>query len=234
MTTAAVLGLLVAAMVLLAPAPATSRLDELSPRDRPSISRIARLKDALPGQRKQERARSKRRAIEVATGLAAAVEAGLAPRAALVDVVADLHADARSDQVVLAAVVAAARAGEDVSAALLSSAAPHWRVIGVAWRVGEESGAAFAPVLDRVAEALRTEEKIAREAAIALATARSTSKLLAVLPVAGIFLGKGIGGDPLGFLFGGPAGFVCLAIGLTLEVCGLLWTRRLLTRAGGG
>lgn len=185
----------------------------------------------LAGAKAAERDRSKTRAIEVATGLAAAVEAGLAPRAALNDVVRDL--DPGSDEALLRDASHAAIEGNDVATTLMSSALAHWRAIGVAWRVGEESGAAFAPVLDRVAGALRTEQNLAREARSALATAQATSRLLAVLPFFGVLLGRGIGGNPMKFLISGPAGFGCLAIGLTFEITGLLWTRRILKKAGG-
>lgn len=236
MSSAIVIAALVVVVLLLSPGPPTARLDLLTEPTTTSPAvhpRLTRLKDRLPGARKAERARSKRRAIEVATGIAAAVEAGLAPRSALADVVVDLAANARSDGQLLATVVLAATNGGDVAHVLMTDERPHWRAIGVAWRVGEESGAAFAPILDRVAETLRTEEKIAREAAMALATARSTARLLAVLPGIGILMGKGIGGDPIAFLLGGVPGLVCLTLGITLEILGLLWTRRLLARAGG-
>ena len=234
MNTALLIAALLVMVLLLSPGPPAARLEGL--RDEqpgPGRSRLAAMTGVLPRQRKAERARSKRRAIEVATGLASAVEAGLAPRTALGDVTQDVLLDARSDQRVLASATAAAHNGHDVAGAFLADDRAHWRALGVAWRVGEESGAAFAPILDRVADSLRMQEKVGREAAIQLATARSTSRLLSVLPVAGILLGKSIGGDPVAFLVGTHVGWGCLVIGIILEVTGLLWTRRLLARASG-
>lgn len=230
MKTVLILVVVTALVVLLAPSASGARL----PRSGAPVDRLARFRSRAPGAKGREQRQSVRHAIEISTGLAAAVEAGLAPRAALPEVVADLQSDPGSvDHRLLNEAAAAARAGNDVGEVLLGSDRAHWRAVGVAWRVGEESGAAFAPVLDRVSCSLRTDERIAREARGALATAQATSKLLAVLPLGGIALGRAIGGDTLGFLFTTPAGVGCVVVGLLFEVAGLLWVRSLMRKAEG-
>ena len=50
---------------------------------------------------------------------------------------------------------------------------------------------------------------------------------VAVLPLVGLVLGSGLGGSPVAWLVGTPAGLAVLAAGVLLEVAGLLWVRRL-------
>jgi tight adherence protein B len=64
-----------------------------------------------------------------------------------------------------------------------------------------------------------------------LAGARSTSTLLAVLPLLGIGLGAGMGAHPVTILLAQPRGQTALVIGVMLEVLGVLWTRRIIVSA---
>ena len=126
---------------------------------------------------------------------------------------------------------AAAKLGGDVPGALeLAAESPGaggLRALSAAWRVAEESGAAFAALTERLAESLRADEAIHRQTAASLAGARSTARILALLPVFGIALGYSLGGKPLTFLTATPAGWLCLLAGLGLTTLGLHWTTRL-------
>lgn len=126
---------------------------------------------------------------------------------------------------------AAAKLGGDVSGALElsaeSSGASGLRALAAAWRVAEESGAAFAALTERLAESLRADEAIHRQTAASLAGARSTARILAALPVFGIALGYSLGANPLTFLTATPTGWFCLTAGLALTTLGLHWTTRL-------
>lgn len=126
---------------------------------------------------------------------------------------------------------AAAKLGGDVPGALeLAAEAPGatgLRALAAAWRVAEESGAAFAALTERLADSLRADETIHRQTEASLAGARSTARILAALPLFGIALGYSLGAKPLTFLTATPAGWFCLAAGLTLTTLGLRWTTRL-------
>ncbi|TCC52443.1 type II secretion system protein [Kribbella capetownensis] len=126
---------------------------------------------------------------------------------------------------------AAARLGGDVPGALeLAAEAPGaggLRALAAAWRVAEESGAAFASLTERLSDSLRADETIHRQTAASLAGAHSTARILAALPVFGIALGYSLGARPLTFLTATPAGWVCLAAGLALTTLGLNWTTHL-------
>jgi len=126
---------------------------------------------------------------------------------------------------------AAAKLGGDVPGALEIAAespgAGGLRALSAAWRVAEESGAAFAALTERLAESLRADEAIHRQTAASLAGARSTARILALLPVFGITLGYSLGAKPLTFLTATPVGWLCLLAGLGLTTLGLHWTTRL-------
>lgn len=126
---------------------------------------------------------------------------------------------------------AAAKLGGDVPGALdlaaESSGAGGLRALAAAWRVSEESGAAFAALTDRLTDSLRADETIHRQTEASLAGARSTARILAALPIFGIALGYSLGASPLTFLTATPAGYLCLAAGLALTAAGLHWTTHL-------
>jgi tight adherence protein B len=126
---------------------------------------------------------------------------------------------------------AAAKLGGDVPGALdLAAESPGaggLRALAAAWRVSEESGAAFAALTDRLADALRADETIHRQTEASLAGARSTARILAALPVFGIALGYSLGANPLTFLTTTLAGYLCLTAGLALTAAGLHWTTHL-------
>jgi len=99
------------------------------------------------------------------------------------------------------------------------------------WQVAATSGAALAPAVDRVADALHDEIAFAASVAASLAAPRATVRLLAVLPVLGLALGGAIGARPVSFLLGSPAGLGCLAVAVGFDAAGVAWARRIAHRA---
>jgi tight adherence protein B len=138
----------------------------------------------------------------------------------------------------LAALAADLRAGLPAEAALAAvrpAFAPVPAVlarVGAAWQVADETGAPLADLLDRLEVDLRGVERVRLAAAAHAAGTRATAGLLAVLPVAGIGVGYGMGAHPLAVLLGTPLGAGCAAVAVLLQVAGLVWTDRL-SRLGG-
>ncbi|GGL36755.1 hypothetical protein GCM10014719_42430 [Planomonospora parontospora subsp. antibiotica] len=170
--------------------------------------------------------------LELCQGLAAELAAGRTAHEALIRAGA---AVAFPDPVVLRSLVAAARDGGDVPAALLAAAPERGgeglRRLAACWRAGVTVGGGLVVLVDRVAASLREAESHRQDVAAQLAGPRATARLLAGLPVLGLAMAAGLGMRPLDFLFGGPAGAACLVAGIALDGCGLWWTRRLVTRA---
>lgn len=130
-----------------------------------------------------------------------------------------------------AAVLAAARFGGDVPAALRqASDGPGLEGLsGMAacWRVAVDGGAGLAAGLDRLETALRADRRRREELRAQLAGAWSTVVVLALLPVAGLGLGAALGAEPLRVLLHTPGGLLCLVVGGLLEAAGLFWACRI-------
>lgn len=174
-------------------------------------------------QRRASAAACRARVIEACGVLAADLRAGRTVQDAL-DGAATVCPE-------LGPAVATARLGGDVGAVLDEAAAAPGagglRTLGAAWRVSEQSGAAFAAVVERLSHSLRADESTRRQVSAGLGGTRATARLLAGLPLLGTLLGYAIGADPLAFLTGSPIGWVCLIAGITLGGLGLLWVERL-------
>ncbi|MFH8479697.1 type II secretion system F family protein [Streptomyces sp. DSS69] len=129
------------------------------------------------------------------------------------------------------AVLAAARFGGDVPAALRQAAdgpgLGGLSGMAACWRVAVDGGAGLAAGLDRLERALRADRRRREELRAQLAGAWSTVVVLALLPVAGLGLGAALGADPLRVLLHTPGGLFCLAVGGCLEAAGLLWACRI-------
>lgn len=131
----------------------------------------------------------------------------------------------------LAPVVAAARLGADVPAALRRLArapgAEGLAELASACQVSERSGAGLTTALAQVARTARARQATRLLVQGELASAQATARLVAVLPVASLAMSAGIGGDPWHFLLGTPVGLACLAGGLLCAFAGLLWIDRI-------
>lgn len=143
---------------------------------------------------------------------------------------------AAADCPVLAQADAASRVGAWVPAVLRrQSMEPGGTGLGelaVAWEVAERSGASLTATLDALAERLDAASRVARVVAAELAAPRATGRILAALPLVGLFLGYGIGGDPGAFLLGSLFGQLCAMVAVALACAGVWWIEWLSGSAG--
>ncbi len=96
------------------------------------------------------------------------------------------------------------------------------RVAG-AWRVAERHGLALAELLTAARSDLLGRKRFRDRTAAALAGARATAMVLALLPLLGLGLGELMGASPLRVLLLSSAGAVLLPLGSALTCAGLLW-----------
>lgn len=165
--------------------------------------------------------------VELLVLMAAELRAGVLPGRTVTGLAGDFP--------VLLPAARAAELGGDVGSALREAAQqPGHGLLGDlagAWQVAERSGAPLADVLARLAGAARIERDIAREAEAGVAPARATGRLMAVLPVVGLLLGAGMGGNPVVILTGTWIGVSCLAAGCALACLGMAWIERIASSA---
>lgn len=117
--------------------------------------------------------------------------------------------------------------GGDVPGALRALArhpgAGDLRLLAAAWSVAHRTGHGLAGAVERCAAALRADRATRLVVAGELASARSTARLVAGLPLLALAMGAGSGADPFGFLLRSPAGLLCLAAGCAVGLAGLWW-----------
>lgn len=176
--------------------------------------------------------------LELLTTLAAELRTGAQPRDALAAAADDCASEgaSRTSADWCAVVAAAARSPTGDPATALGIAASgegcsSLRDLSAAWRVVERTGGGLAAAVGRLATAARAEDAVYRELDGALAGPRATAGLLAVLPFGGVLMGRGLGGDPVGFLLGPGAGQLCLLAGVSLVALGAWWTDAIVDRA---
>jgi tight adherence protein B len=160
------------------------------------------------------------------TALRAELEAGLQPRTAFTSAVwsrpelADLAEEA-------------CRPGEavDLSKLLTTHAARPGRralrALAACWYAAERHGIALADAVSGIEEGLRAESARLRATEVELAGIRATILLLSALPVFGFALGLALDANPLNILLHNTIGELSLAVGVGLDLIGLLWTDRL-------
>jgi tight adherence protein B len=130
-------------------------------------------------------------------------------------------------------VVAAARLGADVPAALhrlsLLPGSLGLREVAAAWQVSERSGAALSHALDQVAVSARARQTTRNLVRAELASAQATARTVAVLPFVSLAMAAGVGARPWHFLLGTAPGVACLGVGACLALLGLHWIDRIAT-----
>jgi tight adherence protein B len=119
----------------------------------------------------------------------------------------------------------------DPAAVLRACDAPALRQLGVGWQVSHRTGIRLAPVASKLAATVRADSDRRRELRASLAGARSSARLLAGLPLAGIALGFLVGARPDQVLSTTDLGLACLVTGVALDLVGLRWTNRIAAAA---
>ncbi|WP_232291739.1 type II secretion system F family protein [Frankia sp. QA3] len=114
---------------------------------------------------------------------------------------------------------------DDPGLTLCRNEAGAVRQLGIAYQVCTMVGARLAPVTTMLATLARADAVRAGELAAALAGPRSSGRLVAALPLAGIALGSLAGAHPLHTLLATPAGNACLLAGGLADLVGLRWLR---------
>lgn len=173
---------------------------------------------------RRRRARERLRAIQALGALAAELEAGQPPGAALVR--------AAGQPPVWPVTVTAVQMAGDVVAALGVDARAHpvLRQLAACWQVGVDTGAGLAVSVGRIATTARSSEDVRVDLEGQLAGPRATARMLALLPLVGIGFGMMLGSDPLSWLLGTTPGRLCLLAGLLLTAAGTFWTGRIAAR----
>lgn len=119
--------------------------------------------------------------------------------------------------------------GCENSVALAANVEPEWRVMAAAWSLAQQSGAPVALMLERIADALISLERVRERRSVLLAGPKATIRLVGALPIVALLMGALLGFDPLAVLLS-PAGAVLAAVGGVLLFFGVYWAKALTER----
>ena len=97
--------------------------------------------------------------------------------------------------------------------------------------LSSQSGSSINEALTQVADKLMTRRNQEQLIATELASTKATVFVLAGLPIMGAGMGLILGSDSISWLLGSPAGRICFALGIGLELVGWFWIKHLLNRA---
>lgn len=167
--------------------------------------------------------RTARDVVEGCTVLAAHLRVGQVPSRALATAAAACPALRPAHETLLLG-------GDVVPVWLAQAGAPGaggLRELARAWQVATRSGASLGSTLEQVAAGQSADQALRAVVASELAAPRATGKLMAALPVLGLGMGYLLGGDPVGWLTAGPAGWACSVAGVALACAGVLWIEAL-------
>lgn len=115
----------------------------------------------------------------------------------------------------------------------LTEDASQAQAVRAACRVAQLVGAPIAPVLDSIVSTLVAAAESAAERDTALASPRSTARLLLWLPAVGAVVATVLGAGPVQLLVAGGPAVLAPAAGVVLLGTGRWWTRRLVRAAVG-
>ncbi|MDR0435759.1 MAG: type II secretion system F family protein [Propionibacteriaceae bacterium] len=138
---------------------------------------------------------------------------------------------AATETELLAPVAAAVDVGGDpVTAFRLVASGPGCEALtqlADGWQVCARTGMPLSETVQAVVA--NVEREVEREATreAELASARTTGRMLAVLPLVGFLMGYAVAADPLAFITGSVFGQFCLFGACCLAGAGLIWTERL-------
>jgi tight adherence protein B len=171
--------------------------------------------------------------VEVTFALAGELRAGRTPAQALAAVVPSAGPLASALEAAQAAVALGASPAAELASAAVIPGAERLGYVAAAWQVAESAGGKVAVVLERLSEAMDSDEELRQELDAAMAGPRATMVLLAGLPLLGLALGQAVGAQPLHLLLHRPLGWGLLTAAVALDALGLMATKAIARAALG-
>ena len=193
---------------------------------------VVRRRRSAHHRRRRDEARAMADALDVLVG---ELRVGAHPLRALAVAASDSAASdsAASDSTGkvgagLRTVAARAYLGADVPAGMRAIAADsavpvYWDRLAVFWQLASEHGLAMSTLMRAAHRDIADRQRFTEGVQAALAGARATAVVLALLPGLGILLGQFVGAGPIRFLLGAGPGSWLLMLGVGLACAGILW-----------
>ena len=117
------------------------------------------------------------------------------------------------------------------SGATLETHVPELERLGTLWALSVSRGVPLAKLVAALRDDIDHANRHRDATRAALAGPQTTAVVLALLPIAGVFMGTAMGAKPLAFLTGGGLGGVLLVVGTALVCAGVAVSRRIIEGA---
>lgn len=111
---------------------------------------------------------------------------------------------------------------------------PGSRFVARSWQMSAQIGSPLADAVECAAGGVRASRAHRRKVVAASTGARTTIRILTLLPLGGPLLAVAVGVDPVRAYVLSPTAWVCLAVGGALVVAGRAWVERLLAEVARG
>ncbi|HEX3705501.1 MAG TPA: type II secretion system F family protein [Mycobacteriales bacterium] len=163
--------------------------------------------------------------VEVTFALAGELRAGRTAREALNAAAGAAGPLADAIAAAAASVEVGGSAAAELGEAARIPGAARLRSVAAAWAVTESAGGRVALVLERLGEAMDSDDELRREMQAAMAAPRATMVMLAGLPLIGLGMGQALGARPFHLLLFRPLGWALLAGAAILDGTGVVVSR---------
>ena len=117
------------------------------------------------------------------------------------------------------------------SGATLETHVPELERLGTLWALSVSRGVPLAKLVAALRDDIDHANRHRDATRAALAGPQTTAVVLALLPIAGVFMGTAMGAKPLAILTGGGLGGVLLVVGTALVCAGVAVSRRIIEGA---
>lgn len=97
-------------------------------------------------------------------------------------------------------------------------------------RLSAQTGAPLSQLAETMADAVDSSAQLNAAVETSVAGPKLTQLILTLLPAGGMMLGQLMGSSPVRALLGGPIGWLCLLLGVSLVLAGRFWSRRMMRR----
>ncbi len=107
------------------------------------------------------------------------------------------------------------------------------RVLGASVRYAHSMGGNSARVFERMGEYFHRVYSLNAETKAAIAQVQLSAWVIGLLPVVMLFISALLGSSSASFLLKNPFGWVCLVVGIALEVGGVAWMKKMIDKEVG-
>ncbi|MFN8015814.1 MAG: type II secretion system F family protein [Acidimicrobiia bacterium] len=111
-----------------------------------------------------------------------------------------------------------------------AQSSPFENILFASLLVASNTGGSSSGIFDRIGDSFHQDNSLKDDLETSMAQVKISTIVISLLPIAMVFISSLTGTNSISFLFTNPFGLLCLVIGISLEVSGLLWIKRITSK----